>query len=178
MIAGLSEEATKLGITPAMIQARQFAPCQEAQHLVFVALGEDGREHFLAPEAAQAWYAMRAAAQADGLQLLIVSAFRSVARQALIIRRKLDQGQRLEEILQTSAPPGFSEHHTGLAVDIGTPESEALSTAFASTEAFSWLQRQAGEFGFSLSYPEGNPAGFVYEPWHWRFGNLDRTALR
>lgn len=174
----MRQEATDLGITPEMIRARRFIPCVEASHLVFVELGGEGREHFLTPEAAGAWHAMRAAAHADGLQLLIVSAFRSVARQALIIRRKLDRGQRLEDILKISAPPGFSEHHTGLAVDIGTPESESLTTEFASTEAFTWLGHRAGEFGFSLSYPEGNPAGFLYEPWHWRFGNLDRTALR
>lgn len=166
----LHPEALRLGITPELLAGRMLPCFAEAPGLVFVELGADGREHFLAPAAAGAWRAMQVAARADGETLLIVSAFRSIARQALIIRRKLERGETLAEILRVSAPPGASEHHTGLAVDIGTPDSEALTTDFAETRAFAWLQSHAGDFGFSLSYPAGNPAGFLPEPWHWRFG--------
>ncbi len=163
------DDLRSLGIPPEFFGARQLSRSEEASHLVFVELGADGREHFLAPAAAQGWKTMQAAAKAEGLPLLIVSAFRSIDRQAQIIRRKLAQGLGLDEILQVSAPPGFSEHHTGLAIDIGTPESQALETAFAQTAAFAWLCRHAGESGFRMSYPENNPAGFLYEPWHWCF---------
>ena len=68
-----------------------------------------------------------------------------------------------------SAPPGCSEHHTGRAVDIGTPHCKVLDEEFEQTEAFDWLVRFAGKFGFRLSYPRGNSCGYAYEPWHWCF---------
>ena len=110
---------------------------------------------------------MRAAALEDGIELQVVSAFRSIDRQAEIIRRKLDAGQCIDDILCVSAPPGFSEHHTGRAVDIGTPGSPVLETAFEQTAAFAWLVANAGRFGFHMSYPENNRWGYQYEPWHW-----------
>ncbi len=90
-----------------------------------------------------------------------------IARQAELIRAKLDAGQPLETILQILAAPGCSEHHTGLAVDVGTPGLPPLQERFAETAAFAWLSRHAQGFGFSLSYPRGNLHGIVFEPWHW-----------
>ncbi len=78
-------------------------------------------------------------------------------------------GQNWEEIFRVSAPPGCSEHHTGRAVDIGTPHCKVLDEEFEQTEAFDWLVRFAGKFGFRLSYPRGNSCGYAYEPWHWCF---------
>ncbi|MDP2371970.1 MAG: D-alanyl-D-alanine carboxypeptidase family protein, partial [Rhodoferax sp.] len=101
--------AIELGITSALIARRGLVVCEEACELERVALAPDGREHFLIPAAAQAWRLLHAAAQADGIDLFIVSAFRSVERQAEIVRRKLASGQSLETILAVSAPPGFSE---------------------------------------------------------------------
>ena len=99
--------------------------------------------------------------------LLLVSAFRSIARQHEIVAAKLARGQQLDAILQVSAAPGFSEHHTGRAVDIGTPDSPALEEVFEQTPAFAWLQANAACFGFVLSFPRGNACGYLYEPWHW-----------
>ena len=110
---------------------------------------------------------MKAAAQADGVAIRIASAFRSVERQAEIVRDKLEQGFSLDSILEVSAPPGYSEHHTGRAIDITTDDTPAFEIEFERTAAFRWLCRRAGEFGFSLSYPQGNPHGYTYEPWHW-----------
>jgi D-alanyl-D-alanine carboxypeptidase len=87
--------------------------------------------------------------------------------QARLIRKKINAGQKIGDILEVNAPPGFSEHHTGRAVDVATPGSRPLTEDFESTQAFAWLQRRAAEFGFSMSYPRDNPCGFVYEPWHW-----------
>jgi D-alanyl-D-alanine carboxypeptidase len=98
---------------------------------------------------------------------LLVSGFRSVDYQAGLIRTKLDRGQAIEAILQVNAAPGFSEHHTGQAVDIATPGSRPLTEEFEDTPAFEWLTREADRFGFSMSYPRNNPFGLIYEPWHW-----------
>ncbi len=110
---------------------------------------------------------MRAAAAQDGIVLLPLSGFRSVARQTVLIRAKLAAGQSLESILQLVAAPGFSEHHTGYALDIGSPEDMRLAEKFDRTAAFRWLRRQAGKFGFRLTFPRVNPHGIAFEPWHW-----------
>jgi D-alanyl-D-alanine carboxypeptidase len=96
-----------------------------------------------------------------------VSGFRSVEYQRGIIERKLAKGLHILEILRSSAAPGYSEHHTGRAIDVTTPGSQPLEEEFERTQAFAWLLCHAGEFGFRLSFPRGNPHGVVYEPWHW-----------
>jgi len=110
---------------------------------------------------------MAAAAADDGVTLQVVSAFRSVAYQEEILRGKLGKGQRIEDILRVSAAPGYSEHHSGRAVDVTTPGYPVLEEIFEESEAFAWLARRAGAFGFHLSFPRGNPHGVAYEPWHW-----------
>lgn len=162
-----------LGISTTALAERGLRRYAPADQLICAEIGEDRREHRLTPEAAAAWQRMKAAALADGIELALVSAYRSIERQAEIVRGKLDAGQSLEEILLVSAPPGYSEHHTGRAIDIGTPGCASLETAFETTPAFAWLTRRAGEFGFSLSYPEDNAAGYQYEPWHWCHGWSD-----
>lgn len=156
-----------LQIPPERIAAKGLALQAEAEDLVVAEVGADERQHLLTPAAAAAWHAMRAAAEADGVAIRIVSAFRSVARQAEIVRGKLEHGFSLDSILEVSAPPGYSEHHSGRAVDITTDDSPELEIEFERTAAFRWLCRRAGDFGFSLSYPQGNPHGYAYEPWHW-----------
>ena len=156
-----------LQIPPERIAGKGLALQPEARDLVVAEVGEGGREHRLTPAAAAAWQAMKTAAQADGVVLRIVSAFRSIDRQAEIVRAKLDRGLSLDAILEVSAPPGYSEHHTGRAVDVTTNGVPPLEIAFEKTDAFRWLSKRAGEFGFVLSYPAGNRQGYAYEPWHW-----------
>ena len=96
-----------------------------------------------------------------------MSGFRSVSRQTEIFRSKLAVGEPAVRILSYVAAPGFSEHHTGRALDIGSPEHNELDEAFGDTGAFRWLEQNAARFGFTLSYPRGNPHGIAYEPWHW-----------
>ena len=133
------------------------------------AIGADifDRPQQLAPRAAASWLAMRAQAQQDGIVLLVVSAFRGLDYQRDLVARKLASGQRLEDILKVNAAPGYSEHHTGCALDLAATGYAPLETGFDSTAAFSWLTRNAERFGFRLSYPRGNPHGMAYEPWHW-----------
>lgn len=157
----------EFGVTDAMLADRVFVEYDEASSLVVVAVDADGREHQLAPEAAAAWQRMQAAAAADGVALVVVSAFRSIERQAGIVRRKLAAGQSIAQVLSASALPGCSEHHTGRAVDIASPGGPVLQQSFESTAAYAWLQGHAADFGFRLSFPRGNPFGFMFEPWHW-----------
>ena len=151
----------------------------EATELTDVEPNVVGVMQQLAPETATEWRRMKlAAAQAD-VQLLLVSGFRSIRRQEELIRRKLEAGLSIEAILAVNAAPGFSEHHTGRAVDIATPGSRPLTTDFETTAACAWRTAHAGEFGFGMPYPRDNVFGFDYEPWHWsRIGarTRDRRA--
>jgi zinc D-Ala-D-Ala carboxypeptidase len=156
-----------LGISPQLITSRSLALCEEANDLVTADIDGSGTEHRLAAAAATAWHAMKAAAASDSVTLQIASAFRSVERQTEIIRRKLGAGMSLPQILVVSAPPGFSEHHSGRAIDITTTGARPLEQEFDGTAAFQWLSRSARSFGFSLSYPRNNRHGYLYEPWHW-----------
>jgi D-alanyl-D-alanine carboxypeptidase len=146
---------------------RTLAVQHEARELELAEVGENGREYLLIPPAAAGWRELRSAAAADGITLKIVSAFRSLDRQAEIVREKLACGLSLEAIFAASAPPGYSEHHTGRAVDVSTTGVRALEVEFEETPAYRWLADHAGKFGFALSYPRDNPYGYVYEPWHW-----------
>ena len=160
--------ARELGIPANYGPSRGLTPHREARRLVSVGPApDDGKPVRLTPRAAVAWRQMRDAAAGDGVVLLPLSGFRSVARQTEIIREKLDAGQLLADILRLVAAPGYSEHHTGRALDLGSPEHIELDAHFARTAAYRWLRRRAGEFGFHLSFPRGNRHGIAYEPWHW-----------
>ncbi len=163
-----------LEISTDLIAARSLVLHPEARKLVVAATGDDGSEYLLAPSAAAKWREMSAAALTDGVVIKIASAFRSVDRQAEIIRAKLAEGLSLDAVLCTSAPPGYSEHHSGRAIDVTTDEGGApLEPEFEKTRAFRWLSKNAGRFGFVLSYPAGNPYGYDYEPWHWCYRSTE-----
>ena len=139
----------------------------EADDLVEVGPNLVGRMQRLTPAAARQWQAMVEAAAVEGVTLLIVSGFRSYEYQAALIRKKINAGQAITDILEVNAAPGHSEHHTGLAVDIATPGSRPLTEEFEESAACRWLEEHAGRFGFSMSYPRDSPWGIIYEPWHW-----------
>jgi len=146
----------RLGI-PADYSLQRCLPLQrEARRLVPVGPDIYHREQQLLAPAARAWGAMVPAAAAAGVELQLVSAYRSVAYQEGILRRKLERGQSIDDILRVSAAPGFSEHHSGRAVDVTTPGFPVA-----------WLSEHAEKFGFRMSFPRGNPHGVAYEPWHW-----------
>lgn len=128
------------------------------------------RPLWLHVEAARAWLRMQSAALRDGVVLESISGYRSHDYQLGIFERKRARGQQVDEILAVNAAPGFSEHHSGLALDIGTPGEPPAEESFEHTPAFDWLQGNAEGFGFHMSYPRDNPQGIVYEPWHWRYG--------
>lgn len=159
----------ELGIPPDYAARRglAFQPDAPPDDLVTVTTKTDGTPVRLISAAANAWRALQTAAQNDGIALCAMSGHRSIARQAELVRQKLAAGQRIGDILTIVAAPGYSEHHTGRALDIATPEDQELEERFAETPAYAWLQTNASCFGFRLSFPKNNPAGFIYEPWHW-----------
>ena len=159
----------EFGISSQFLAARGLSECEEASCLEVAEVGTDGKDHLLVPAAAKAWRKLKAAAVDERVSLFIVSAFRSVDRQTEIVRRKLQAGVPIEDILTVCAPPGFSEHHTGRAIDLSTPGSRPLEVEFEQTPAFAWLRAHAADFGYYLSYPIGNLSGYQYEPWHWCF---------
>ena len=110
-------------------------------------------------QAAAALRQMRRAADAEGVDLRVLSAFRSIALQKQIFFDvKSERNQSARERARVSAPPGFSEHSTGYAVDFGDGRRPGthLSQSFDSTESFAWLKRNANRFHFVLSFPEDN----------------------
>lgn len=132
-------------------------------------------------DAASALLAMQRAAAADGVRLTVLSAFRPTAVQKeLFFDVKSERNQSALQRSRVSAPPGFSEHSTGYAVDLGdgsAPQSN-LSERFAETAAFRWLQDHAARYHFILSFPANNPQGVNHEPWHWRFeGSAEALQL-
>ncbi len=137
--------------------------------LVVAQLDDAGRPLVLTKRAAQSWIAMRDAATKDGISLNPFSGFRSYVYQYGLLKTKLSKGIPIEEILKSLAAPGYSEHHTGEALDITTVDCPAGEEIFEKTAAHAWLVRSAGRFGFKESFPRGNPHNLVYEPWHWKF---------
>ncbi len=129
--------------------------------------------------AAQQFRAMSASARASGVTLVPISGFRTVKdQQHLFFDVKAERGQTATKRAEVSAPPGYSEHHTGYAVDIGDGSAPAtnLSTKFDKTRAYKWLSANAARYSFELSFAKNNRQGVSYEPWHWRYVG-DRDSL-
>jgi len=162
----------ELGINEEALAARGLKQFDEASELVIAEIDSDGFKFHLTPKAAKAWKDLSSKAQKDKIEIFIVSAFRSIDLQCKIIKKKIEAGNDISEILKVCAAPGYSQHHTGNAIDIGTQGFDNLEIDFETTKAFSWLEKYAEEYGFILSYPRDNDNGYLYEPWHW-FYNID-----
>lgn len=163
----LSDEINALGITDEMLLRKKLRRCYEPKDMVSVEGKLAHKSYMLEPNAAASWSLMKQDALNGGILIYAISTYRSPAYQAEIIRRKLDKGMTIEEILKMSAPPGFSEHHSGKAIDIGTQGFKDLDDSFENSEAFIWLTQHAIKYGFSMSFPRENMYGYGYEPWHW-----------
>ena len=140
-----------------------------------VSIGKDiyGREQFLDSQAAKSFFEMKKAAKKDSIDLQFVSAFRSFDSQKKIIERKLNRGSLINKILEENKLPGYSEHHTGKAIDFTSKKLNTLSTQFENSKEFKWIAENASTYNFYLSYPKDNEEGIMYEPWHWMFKNND-----
>lgn len=115
-----------------------------------------------------AFLKMQSDALKSGLNLEIVSAYRSSKYQIEVFKRKFNceipSDADFEARLKYSAPSGFSEHHTGLAIDINSTEED-----FDQTPEYQWLLAHACNYDFVMSFPKNNSQGLGYEPWHWKF---------
>jgi len=163
----ISEVNSELGIPDSYVSEYRLPLHVEETNLIEVGSDIFGRTQLISASIVANWHEMHESAKKDGINLLIVSAFRSVEYQINIIRNKLDKGSMISDILSVSAAPGYSEHHTGCALDLATSETDAFSQSFEDSEAFVWLQQNGVKHGFSLSYPKGTNSKIIYEPWHW-----------
>ncbi len=141
---------------------------------------ESWREYFLDVRAAGYLEKMLKAAENDGIDLYVVSAYRTIEYQQQnfdnSVQDRVDRGMSYDDAyadtLAEVALPGESEHNAGLALDIMVEEYQNMDDdGFEDTEAFAWLDRHAAEYGFILRYPKGKQeiTGIIYEPWHYRF---------
>ncbi|MEG4342738.1 D-alanyl-D-alanine carboxypeptidase family protein [Microcoleus sp. A003_D6] len=146
-------------------------PYQEAPAKDLVGVTSDGSIK-LRTSAAAKYQEMANAAAASGIYFAPISGFRSVEdQQHVFFDVKAERRQNASKRAEVSAPPGYSEHHTGYAIDIGdggAPDTN-LSPSFENTQAFKWLEANAVTFSFEMSFPKNNRQGVSYEPWHWRF---------
>ena len=164
--------------TPSLDNVLGHLPYPEAPQGDLKPITPDGRWQ-LRTAAADKFLQMQRAARTAGISLIPISAFRSVKNQEQIFFGiKQARNQEARQRAEVSAPPGYSEHHTGYAIDIGdgTVPGANLSQRFENTPAFRWLQKNAARYDFELSFTPNNPQGVSYEPWHWRFVG-DRHSL-
>ena len=139
------------------------------------ALGQPCR---VRPAVAAALGSLLAAQAASGVAGVLrgVSCYRSVAHQRSVFcrtgRNCADAGRRARLV----APPGYSEHETGYAIDFAVrpaPGCADTSDCIAATPTGRWLVANGPRFGFELSFPAGNGQGVGWEPWHWRWVGVD-----
>ena len=168
-LATVRQVLESLGIAAGYGHERDLPLVPEPARLAYAGRDRYQRPLWLTAAAAFAWQAMQVKATRAGIVLDAISGYRSHAYQRGIFLRKLARGIPLADILTVNAAPGFSEHHSGHALDIGAPGEPPAEESFETTPAFSWLGAHAFEFGFRLSYPRNNPHGIAYEPWHWCF---------
>ena len=130
---------------------------------------------WVAKPAADAYVLLKAAVSKAKLGTLCInSGYRSYSSQTLIHDAKVAQlGKTAGEKL--AARPGYSEHQTGLAMDISTTQLGCRIGSFGASKAAKWIAANAWQYGFVVRYPNGKTAvtGYVWEPWHLRFVGLD-----
>jgi len=123
---------------------------------------------------------MREEAKKDGIYLVFLSGYRSINLQNdIFYSLKSIRNQEAAERARVSAPPGYSEHSTGFAIDIGdaTQRETDFETDFENTDAFRWLKKNAAKFHFKLSFHKDNKY-IDYEPWHWRYeGSIEALKV-
>ena len=123
---------------------------------------------------------LREEAEKEGIYLVFLSGYRSINLQKdIFYSLKSIRNQEASERARVSAPPGYSEHSTGFAIDIGdaTQRETDFETEFENTKAFRWLINNAAKFHFKLSFDKDNKY-IDYEPWHWRYeGSIEALKI-
>ena len=123
---------------------------------------------------------MREDAKYDGIFLVFLSGFRSISLQEdIFYSLKTVRNQVASERARVSAPPGYSEHSTGIAIDIGDANRREtdFEVEFENTDAFKWLNKNAAKYHFILSFNKNNK-NIDFEPWHWRYeGSIEALKV-
>ena len=130
----------------------------------------NGDDHFASSKAVSAFVKMSDDALKDGYELVINSSYRSYLHQEELCDefRKLYGNSYVEKYV---AKPGYSEHQTGLAFDIGSRNSNV----FANSKEYKWMLENAHKYGFILRFSKDKKdiTGFKEEPWHYRYVGVD-----
>ena len=139
----------------------------------------NGTHILLREEAALALESMIDAMNEDGLTIVLISGYRSLASQKSLFDRRVREYGSISAADKDTARAGHSEHQTGLAVDLLQRTVRPLGNAnFQNTRQYKWLLENAYKYGYILRYPKNyeHITGFSYEPWHWRYIGIDAAA--
>lgn len=117
---------------------------------------------YLNREARNALVEMAQEASQDSIQIIVDSGYRSSSFQTRIIKRRMAKGESFIRVLRFVAPPGYSQHETGRAVDLVPSEA-----SFVNTDTYNWLKNHASKWGFAESFPKDSLSNLRAEPWHW-----------
>lgn len=180
MDRGLIDIHTELGILASHLKNCKLKLQAEPKlsDLKVAAIDFEGKPFLLETKAHKAFQRMRLAALKDKVILMPFSGFRSYLYQRNLIANHLKNGRTIDDILTAIAIPGFSEHHTGRAIDFHELGKNSLEEDFEKTASFEWLSQNAGRFHFTMSYPRDNKQGIIYEPWHWFFSPQETSSKR
>lgn len=124
----------------------------------------NGTKIYIEKNARDALQILMDAAKQEGVYLVVNSGFRSYNYQMRIFTRMMREGRSYEDVIRYVAPPGYSQHALGTAVDFYPSNWE-----FAKLPAYAWLQENALEYGFRETYPRINESGYPWEAWHWSY---------
>lgn len=136
-----------------------------------------GERRMLRKEAAQAIEGLMKDAKAAGIDLKGTSAFRSYAYQVNLFNAYVERDGK-EQAMKYSAPPGHSEHQTGLAIDVSSASvNYQLTQSLGETVEGKWLANHAHEYGFIIRYQKEfeEETGYMYEPWHLRYIGMEHA---
>lgn len=128
-----------------------------------------------------------AAARAEGLNVYLSSGYRDYNTQSYLYNRKISQGYSAEDAARIVAPPGTSEHQTGLACDITDRYYELKDSSLENTALYQWMSQHCHEYGFIVRYPKDKSGlttadaadsvtGIIYEPWHFRYVGVEAAT--
>lgn len=137
----------------------------------------ESEKYYLRSEAALQLEKLVRDAKRKKIEITGVSGYRSYARQKAVFDESA-QANGKEHADKYCALPGSSEHHTGLAMDVSTPEiGNVLEESFGDTKAGRWVEKNCYKYGFVVRYPKGKSkiTGYKYEPWHLRYVGLSKA---
>lgn len=164
------DEITNYDEVDALVNKYHKLPSNyEAKDLVTLSKTYSSRGHKIKKTASEPLMKMIDAARVDGLNLLVISGYRTESTQRGLFNNSVKR-HGMDHALIYSAKPGYSEHQLGLAVDLNSTEE-----SFDQTKEYKWLKANSYKYGFIERYPKGKEfiTGYGYEPWHYRYLGVD-----